>query len=228
MASETFEPSSPIALDEKQARFILFSAHIRADGTAKPDAFIPHPYPDLSTTRHNQLCDEEIWERGESVASQRGKALLGRADVASRSYLDQGLRIQPAPIAQNPQHINIVGWPVDKPAQKMIAQLIAKNSKFKPAQVVSCNSAIHHIGKCISVEGVVHEILRTDKGLTLLNFDANFPNQVLTAWVHSSVTIPLERLSAFRGKRVNLTGKMELWKGTPNIQIFTLDQISSV
>lgn len=39
--------------DEALARFVLHGSHIRrSNQTVKPDAFIPHPYRDLSVTRH--------------------------------------------------------------------------------------------------------------------------------------------------------------------------------
>ena len=139
MAPAAFDPSSPISLDEKLARFVLFSSHIRADGTVKPDAFIPHPYPDLATTRHNGLSEEEIRERGEAVALHRAKTLIGRADTASGAYLNQGLKFQPDPKEGNPQHINIIGWPLDKPAQKIIAQLISINFEIQTA----CSNRLH-------------------------------------------------------------------------------------
>jgi hypothetical protein len=226
MAPATFDPWSPISLDEKQVRFVFFSTHIRADGTVKPDAFIPHPYPDLSTTRHDGLSEREIWQRGETIALQRGKSLLGRADAVSGAYLNQGLKIQPDPKEGNPQHVNIIGWPLDKPAQKIIAQLISNNSKFKPPEVIPCVNAKNHHGKCVAVEGVIFETLKTAKGITLWNFGASFPNQALTAWAHSSLAIPTEALSEFLGKRVHLIGKVELHKGKPNIQTFSLDQMS--
>lgn len=43
---------SPVADDEKVSRFILFSKWLRSDKNLRSDAFIPHPYPDLSVTRH--------------------------------------------------------------------------------------------------------------------------------------------------------------------------------
>lgn len=45
----------PIANDELLARFVLFSDWIRHDQTVRPNAFIPHPYPNLSVIRHREL-----------------------------------------------------------------------------------------------------------------------------------------------------------------------------
>ncbi|OLE55633.1 MAG: hypothetical protein AUI36_16825 [Cyanobacteria bacterium 13_1_40CM_2_61_4] len=54
-----------ISADEWLARFILFKNWIRSsDQTVKPDAFIPHPYPDLSVTRHKDLSIQNLWQIG--------------------------------------------------------------------------------------------------------------------------------------------------------------------
>ena len=134
-------PASPpvcIPDAEKLARFVLSADHLRADGTVRPNAFIPHPHPDLSVTRHAELPERELWSRGHAVAAEvRAKLtrllpLLGRADVTADVYLKQTLRLESAPVPGNPEHVNITGWPADKPAQKIIAQEIAVRAHFVP------------------------------------------------------------------------------------------------
>lgn len=117
--------------DEWLARFILFRKWIRSsDQTLRPDAFIPHPWPDLSVTRHLELSENEIWNIGQAIADQRGTKLLGRGDVQASVPRGQRLQIESAPIEGNLNHANITGWPADKPAQKMIAQEIAARAFF--------------------------------------------------------------------------------------------------
>lgn len=117
--------------DEWLARFILFRKWIRnSDQTLRPDAFIPHPWPDLSVTRHLELSEKEIWDIGEAIADQRGTKLLGRGDVQASVPRRQSLQIEPAPIEGNLNHANITGWPADKPAQKIVAQEIAARALF--------------------------------------------------------------------------------------------------
>ena len=121
-------PASPpdiIGDEEPLARYIFFKSHVRADGTVKQDAFIPHPHPDLSVTRHICLTDEQIWTHGKTVSVLRKLALIGRADRIAQDYRDQKLLLSAAPVHGNLNHANITGWPADKPAQKIIAQLIA-------------------------------------------------------------------------------------------------------
>lgn len=114
-----------VASDERLARFILYQRHLRQDWTVKPDAFIPHPRHELSVTRHLQLFEPEIWNIARQVARQTGKTLHGRADVRASDFERQTLRVVPAPVPDNPNHANVSGWPLEKSAQKAIAQEIA-------------------------------------------------------------------------------------------------------
>ncbi|MBI3902919.1 MAG: hypothetical protein HY306_08290 [Nitrosomonadales bacterium] len=121
-----------VADEEQLARFILFSKWVRnSDRTVKSDAFIPHPYPDLSVTRHQNLAEDELWKVGQDVADARPVTLYGRADIAAIAVRRQSLKIELAPVQNNLNHANVVGWPTDKPAQKVIALELAANSVYR-------------------------------------------------------------------------------------------------
>jgi len=112
---------SPVSLEELLARFILSKRQIRQNMTLKPEAFMPHPYIDLSVTRHHDLSKDEIWSIGWDVADKISKPLLGRADVRAHEFESRGLSINEAPVPSNPNHADVTGWPADKSAQKIIA-----------------------------------------------------------------------------------------------------------
>ena len=112
----------PIDTHERLARFVLFSSWVRkSDQTVKPDAFIPHPYPNLSVTRHLSLSEKALWRVGQEVAKNRPAKMYGRADINVVDAMDLRLEVHPHPVIGNPNHANVVGWPPDKPAQKIIA-----------------------------------------------------------------------------------------------------------
>ena len=118
--------------DEVLARFVLFERWIRNDNTVKPDAFIP-PYgstPNLSVTRHIGLSNSQIWEIGRGVAATRQLPLHGRADTECSVVKSQELTVSPAPLCDNQNHANIIGWPTSKPEQKIKALEIAKMAVF--------------------------------------------------------------------------------------------------
>jgi hypothetical protein len=128
---DAFDPGLPLEDQELLARYILFRSRVRADGTLKPKTFMPHPYPDLSVTRHDALTEEEIWQRGKRVA--KDGPLYGRADTSAFVYRAEGLSAKPDPSACNKQHMSIVGWPADKPSQKLSAIKIAARSRYRAA-----------------------------------------------------------------------------------------------
>lgn len=120
---------TPVADDEVLARFVLSRRWIRSsNGTVKPDAFIPYPWPDLSVTRHIGLSIEEIWQIGQTVADSRPATLYGRADIRALSVTNQSLQIVPTREPKN--HANITGWPKDKPVQKIIALQLAADACY--------------------------------------------------------------------------------------------------
>jgi hypothetical protein len=129
--------TQPISTDvpEKEllARFILQSNHRRADGTVKPDAFIPFPLPDFSVTRHIGLSEAQLWSAGQTVAYQVSKPLYGRADLRVEAFTSVALTVLQDPIPGNPNHANVIGWPLEKPAQKSKAQEIASKAVFVAA-----------------------------------------------------------------------------------------------
>lgn len=124
--------------DELIARFITFKRYLRADGTVKPEAFMPPPDLQCSVTRHDSIVESVIWDRGHDVAGvlqskqpERTIALLGRADVGAGAVrrAHSGLDVVEHPLPTNPEHAHVVGWP-QKEAQKDIAFKIAEAAKF--------------------------------------------------------------------------------------------------
>ncbi len=126
---------SPITSDELLARFILFSNWIRSSEpvkTVKPDAFIPPLSLDLSVTRHEHLSEHELWHIGQGVADARPATLYGRADIRAAEVWRQSLDVESRPVSGNPNHATVIGWPADKPSQKIIAQELAAKAYFVP------------------------------------------------------------------------------------------------
>ena len=126
------ETSPSIKNEELLARFITSSKWFRSNHTVRQDAFIPHPYPDLSVTRHKSLSEPEIWKAGQEIADARPATLYGRADVLAEEVRKQKLTIEARPVPENLNHACILGWPLDKPAQKILALELAAAARFVP------------------------------------------------------------------------------------------------
>lgn len=114
----------PVSSNETVARFVLQNSQVRADGSVKPDVFIPPGHRRYSVNRLLQATEEETWTCGKAVASSQNKPLVGRVDFGVERVLKQHLTIDPAPIEGNPNHANVLGWP-DKPLQKALATVLS-------------------------------------------------------------------------------------------------------
>jgi hypothetical protein len=127
---------STVADPELLARFIPYRRWIRSsDQTVRQDAFIPYPQPELSITRHNNLSEAEIWEVGKAIVEvpvEPPRTLHGRADFIAGHVRFIKLRVDADPMPENPNHAIIVGWPPDKPSQKILAQELAAGARFVP------------------------------------------------------------------------------------------------
>lgn len=130
-------PPAQVGDEEPLARYVFSADHVRkTDQSVKPDAFIPHPHLDLSVTRHLGLAEDQIWAHGKVVSAQRQRPLIGRADVTAATFRREGLQPSSAPVTTNAHHVNVVGWPVGKPAQKIIAQEVAARARYLPLPAV--------------------------------------------------------------------------------------------
>ena len=124
--------------EEMTARFVVSKRQInRQIGVLKADAFVPHPYEDLSVTQLTQIDDADVWHIGEAIAGGRvpPRTLYGRGDVLAATYRSQpNLDVVAAPIEGNPNHANVTGWPSadDEAAQLLIAKEIAAVARFVP------------------------------------------------------------------------------------------------
>ena len=126
----------PISDDELLARFIVNSNEVRADGTVRPQLFLPYKRVELSVNRHRDAELSETWVIGKQVAQQRAKSLLGRADVRVSASRISPLDVVPSPILpQNSNHADIVGYPPRKDEQLSLAAKLAAaiEGRWQPA-----------------------------------------------------------------------------------------------
>jgi len=120
--------------DELLARYIYSSRHFsRESRRVKAAAFLPPGDGKESATRHREATEAELWQVGHAGGAKRGQTLYGRSDVLAATCESQRLKVEADPIENNPNHANVVGWPMnDKPACKLIAEELAVAAKFIP------------------------------------------------------------------------------------------------
>lgn len=73
---------------------------------------------------------------GAVVATTRSLPLIGRADLVVASVRGEALEVRSDPIPENPNHAVVIGWPREKPSQKIIAQRLSRAARFVAAPTV--------------------------------------------------------------------------------------------
>jgi len=92
--------------------------------------------------------------------------------------------------------------------------------------VIQANEAAAHLGQYATVEGVVAKVFTSKSGNTFLNIGAKYPNQTFTGWIPNASPVNKSPvLSDIEGKRVKITGRVEVYKGKPEIRINAASQL---
>ena len=89
--------------------------------------------------------------------------------------------------------------------------------------------ALAHVGEIGSVRGLVEQVSFSSKGNAFLNFGARYPRQTFTGFVPAKSVITAGGESFLRslaGNPVTIIGRIELFKGRPEIVISEATQIA--
>jgi len=91
---------------------------------------------------------------------------------------------------------------------------------------IPANEAAAHVGEYATVEGVVAKVVTSKSGNTFLNIGATYPNQTFTGWIPPESPVNKSTLlSGIEGEHVKITGRIELYKGKPEIRINAAEQL---
>lgn len=119
-------------MEEILARYLYSRNHYRSsDNTVKHSAFIPPEDKRLSVFRISGLHENEVWSIGSNL---RPQPLLGRADIKALFVSETGLLIDVDDIP--PRHANIIGWPEESSAIKLIAIELAEKACLQLKQEI--------------------------------------------------------------------------------------------
>jgi len=77
-------------------------------------------------------------------------------------------------------------------------------------------------------EGVVTAVSTSRKGNTFINFGGTYPDQTFTGWIPAGTPLAADAsISTLQGKKLKITGRIELYRGKPEIKIMSKDQLVS-
>ncbi len=93
-----------------------------------------------------------------------------------------------------------------------------------PALTVSAAQAAAHIGKQVTVTGVVAQVsIRPSR--VFLNFDKAYPNNEFTAVIRANLTNEFDDLPGLKGKPVAVKGKLVEYNGKPEMELTSKSQL---
>lgn len=115
-------------------RYIFQNSHFsKINNRVKPGAFLPSTHEQsVSAAWIDGLSNQEIWGIGDILGALRRvpASPRARADFNSEVLPNVSLTIEPDP-KPHPRHVNLSGWPVEKDAQKDIAQVLCNSSALQ-------------------------------------------------------------------------------------------------
>jgi DNA/RNA endonuclease YhcR with UshA esterase domain len=91
----------------------------------------------------------------------------------------------------------------------------------------SAAEAAKHVGETATVSDKVDGVHQSGKGNIFLNMGGKYPNQAFTAFIPSSSSGQFSNPQQYEGKTVSVTGKIQLYKGKPEIIVNSPSQISA-
>jgi RecJ-like exonuclease len=95
--------------------------------------------------------------------------------------------------------------------------------------VIKDSEAVQYVGKNVEVRGFVISVTISPLGTAFINFGRDYPNQTFAGFIAAGSKMATdERIAALQGKFVGITGKIELYRGKPEIELMSTDQIKGL
>ena len=87
------------------------------------------------------------------------------------------------------------------------------------------SQASAHVGQAVTIVGTVTGTHVTAKGTEFLNFGARYPAQDFTVVIFASSAAKVGDIGRYYGKRVAVTGRVQLYQGKPEIVVNSSTQL---
>lgn len=107
----------------------------------------------------------------------------------------------------------------------LFAAAIAALAIAQTAPTYTPEEAAKHVGETATVTGRVDGFHQSGKGNIFLNMGGKYPNQCFTGFIPSSSAGQFPNAQQYEGKTVSVSGKIQLYKGKPEIIVTSPAQI---
>ena len=109
----------------------------------------------------------------------------------------------------------------------LVGSLVVIGQARSQQLVIRDSEAACHVGQTLTVEGTVASVYVTRSGTIFLNFGATYPNQSFTAVIFRSAAGQFPDPRQWEGKRVRVTGKVQLYRDRPEIVLAASSQLAA-
>ena len=102
----------------------------------------------------------------------------------------------------------------------IVCGTLITNVRAQTTTVIPANEAATHVNQYATAESVVAKVFTSKAGNTFLNIGAAYSNQTFTGWIPPGSPVSKSPvLTGIEGKHVKITGRIEMYKGKPEIRI---------
>jgi exonuclease VII large subunit len=92
--------------------------------------------------------------------------------------------------------------------------------------VIPDTEAAQHVGQAASVEGTITKVFKSKNGNIFLDFGGSYPDVTFVVWIPDDAPEAADPgLADLEGKKVKISGTVQLYKGKPEIKVSTKEQI---
>jgi len=95
--------------------------------------------------------------------------------------------------------------------------------------VIKDSEAIQYVGQKAEVRGLVVSVTVSPLGTAFINFGKEYPNQTFAGFIAAGSKMERDqRIARLQGKTISITGTIELYRGKPEINVKSKDQIKGL
>jgi DNA/RNA endonuclease YhcR with UshA esterase domain len=96
----------------------------------------------------------------------------------------------------------------------------------EPRMALTPAEARDRIGRRVTVEGVVSEVHFAERA-TFIDLDGRYPNEQFTGVIFAGDGFAFPDVGVLRGRRIAITGTVQLYRGRPEIVLTSANQVRS-
>lgn len=97
---------------------------------------------------------------------------------------------------------------------------------IKAETIITDAEAVNHVGQDVTVEGTITKVFKSKNGNTFLNFGGDYPDVTFVVWIPQDAPESADSsLTNLQGKKVKIIGRIQIYRGKPEIKVSTKEQI---